>query len=152
MKCMHSMGAPPASVCSEHATWRGRCPAHGGVHPTTPELMNLLGQLTGHGDQGLVVVVGYKRRRDYNDPDESYLNDRVWGFTVSTKVLGQDHTIGTQGETLEAALWSLCEAVEAKVSDIGRRRAEDVARTQDTMAKFVSQRTPADGRGAGPYR
>ncbi len=104
--------------------------------------MTLLGQLTGYGDQSLEVCVGYKRRRDYDSQDESHLNNDVWGFTVSTKVLGLSHPINEQGETLEAALWSLCETIEAEVSDMSQRRADNAAKAQDAMAKFVSQRTP----------
>jgi len=140
------MGAPPASVCAENATWRGRCPAHGGVHPTTPELLTLLGQLTGWGDQSLSVDVGFKRQRIYDDQDDSHLSDRTWGFVVSTKILGQDHTTSTQGETLEAALWSLCEEVIRRVEDIARRRAEASEKARDAMTAFIMQRNQAEPR------
>jgi hypothetical protein len=123
------MGAPPASVCEEDATWRGRCPAHGGTHPSTPELMILLGQLTGWGDQSLSVDIGFKRRHD------------VWGFTARVKIIGLDLAVDTQGETLEFALRALCEAVATKVSDIGRQRAEDAEKAQDVLAKFIMYRT-----------
>lgn len=144
MRCTHSIGAPPASVCSENATWRGRCPAHGGVHPTTPELLTLLGQLTGWGDQSLSVDVGFKRQRVYDDLDDSHLSDHVRGFVVSTKILGQDHTTHAQGETLEVALWALCEEVIRRVEDIARRRTEASEKARDAMTKLIMQRNRAE--------
>jgi hypothetical protein len=137
------MGAPPASTCKEDATWRGRCPAHGGTHPTTTELMILLGKLTGWGDQSLSVSVGYKRARVWDAQDDSHLDDGTWGFTTGTRVCGQDHDVHAQGPTLEAALWALCEEVVKKLEDVGRRRSEDVARGRGAIDEFLwSHRVP----------
>lgn len=161
LKCKHTysagifgaMDGEGPMKCHKNAVWNELCEFHGGIHPTTPELMTLLGQLTGWGDQSLTVDIGYKRRRDYNDQDDSYLNDRVWGFTASVKIIGEDSTVGAQGATLETALWSLCEAVVAKVSDLGQRRAETAAKAQDSLARFIAQRIETVDRGpTGPYR
>lgn len=139
--------------CHDDAVWNDSCKKHGGAHPTVPELMTLLGQLTGWGDQSLSVDVGFKRRRDHIDEYDSSLNDRVWGFTASVKLIVDDNSTGAQGETLEAALWSLCEAVARRVEDIGRRRMEDSVKAQNALAKFIAQRTDAAGRDfTGPYR
>lgn len=139
-------------VCDNNAEWQGLCSRHGGTHPTTPELMTLLSQLTGWVDQTLSVSMSFKRQRVYYAQD-AHPDDRTWGFTVSVKILGQAYMTGAQGETLETALWSLCEAVMAKISDIGHRHIEDAVKAQDAMAKFVAQHTGAVDRDPiGPYR
>lgn len=124
MKCSHpAFNSEFASLpCVNDATWEGRCPEHGGVVPTVPELMTLLGKLTHWSDQGLSVSVGYKRARVYTAQDESRLDDSAWGFVVGTKICGQNRDVGAQGRTFEEALWALCREI-AEQSSRARQRA-----------------------------
>jgi hypothetical protein len=107
---------------------------------TVPGLMKLLATLTGSGDQGLAVTVGYKRARVFIAQDESELSPHDWGYTVSTKICGvEEHSISAQGRTLELALESLAQAVVATLEERHRRREARAAEARMvlTMAGYL---------------
>lgn len=104
------------------------------------ELMTLLGKLTGWGDQSLSVEIGYKRARVWDAQDESHLSDGRWGFTAGTKICGQDSDVHAQGETLEKALWALCQEVVKQLENAGRRAAEGSARGRSALDEFIRTR------------
>lgn len=126
--------------CVYDATWNGRCPHHGGMPPSVPELMTLLGKLTGWGDQSLSVDIGYKRRRDYDEHADSYLNDRAWGFTAGTKVCGQSQDVHAQGPTLEEALWALCNETMQQILRVKSRGEARAAEADRALDEFLRAR------------
>lgn len=111
--------------CLQDAEWNNRCPRHGGRHPTVPELMTLLAELTRWGDQSLEVRIGYKRARSWDESGESTLSNDKRGFVASVKPISLPD-VSAQGETLEQALWALCEEV-VQQAEGDQRRAYDVA-------------------------
>ncbi len=127
--------------CANNVTWNRRCEVHGGKHPTPPELMILLGKLTGWGDQSLSVSIGWKRARVYTAQDESHLDDHTRGFTVGTKVCGQDRDVNAQGPTLEEALWALCVEVMAQASRTRDRAATQAAEADKVLVEFLRSRS-----------
>lgn len=146
MKCTHSIGRPPVYACPNDATWLGYCPEHGGKHPSVEELMTLLAKLTGWSDQSLSVEIGFKRARTIVAQDESYLNENVRGFIVSTKLIGHDHSIGAQGADLLSALWALCEEIVKKTEDAYKRQARDAYKARETLSEFVVTRIGEQAR------
>jgi hypothetical protein len=142
MKCKRpAFDSEAASLpCLNEAEWDGRCPDHGGTHPTVEELMTLLAKLTGWSDQSLSVEIGFKRARVRTAQDDSHLDDRSWGFVVSTKAVGNDRMIGAQATNLPAALWALCEEIVRQLEDAHRRRLEDASKARDELVRFVEAR------------
>lgn len=105
--------------------------------------MILLGKLTSWGDQSLSVSMGYKRARVYTAQDESHLDDKTRGFTVETKICGQDCNVHAQGPTLEEALWALCRKVEEQLSKTRERAAASWAAARAALDEFRgSNRVP----------
>ena len=126
--------------CLNEATWEGRCPMHGGKVPTVQELMILLGKLTGSGDQGLSVAIGYKRARVWDAQAESHLDENVWGFTAETRTFGQAHDVHAQGQSLEEALWALCKKVAGQATRDKERAATRVVEVDRVLGEFVRSR------------
>lgn len=126
--------------CMNEATWEGCCPEHGGVVPTVPELMTLLGKLTDWGDQGLSVSVGYKRARVFTAQDESHLDNGAWGFVVGTKICGQNRDVGAQGRTFEEALWALCREIAGQSSRAQERATAYETETRKALDDFLRSR------------
>ncbi len=97
---------------------------------TVEQLMDLLAELTGWGDQCLSVRIGYKRARIHTAQDESHLDPDDRGFTVATSICGsfKEADITSQGETLEEALRNLAGEVVAyrgRVSESWGRNYKD---------------------------
>ncbi len=129
--------------CVNVAAWNKRCAEHGGVVPTVPELMTLLGELTNWSDQGLSVSIGYKRARVFMAQDETRLDNNTWGFVVSTRVCGQGQDIGAQGKTLEEALWTLCVEIVEQSSKTRQRASANETAARKTLDEFLwSRRAP----------
>lgn len=142
MKCNHpAFNSEFASLpCVNDATWDGRCPQHGGTVPTVPELMTLLGMLTGWDDQSLSVSIGYKRARVWTAQDYSHLDESTRGFTVGTRVCGQDRNVHAQGATLEEALWALCREVVWQTSSARDRVAKQAEKAGEALSEFIRAR------------
>lgn len=151
MKCQYTveraLGVYPAVLrptCPNDAVWNERCQDHGGRHPTVAELMSLLAELTDQGDQSLSVRVGYKRMRVFTAQDDSHLDDKTWGYVVSTRISGQDQSqdASAQGEGLEQALWALCMEVTKRAEAAQERVVTRATKARDGLARFVASRDP----------
>jgi len=104
-----------------------------GKESTVEQLMKLLAQLTGWGNDSLRVTMAYMPAVCYVAEDIRRVDNTDWGFVARASICGSDQEARGEGKTLEAALADLAWSVAHKLDDVRRWYAVHLERASELL-------------------
>jgi len=103
--------------------------------PTAEDLMKLLHEMTGWGDNCCKVKIGYMRARNRIAQDGTEVDHEDWGWVATANVINGPDVAG-QGKTLEDALIDVAQKIHEDISQIALRHNDKAVKVGDVLSRF----------------
>ena len=107
---------------------------------STEQLLKLIAELNGWGNQFSRIRIGYMPARRYNEYGESDgLDYSDWGYVVETNLCRCDEKVevAAQGKDLNEALLKLAKAIPEKLEELCRRNKSTAESARKALTTYL---------------